>query len=330
MQTNANSLPKLPPLWAGSELMKLDFPEPEHLLGKWLPSGSLCMIYGSTGIGKSWFAMSVALAVANGRDLLDWEASEPRRVAYFEAEMNQAETKSRLVALNGGPLPDFFMLCSGTGPQGALPSIDDREAQDLYLEQILEHDIEVVVFDNLCSIVTEASISEDTTWLPVQSFFRELQSAGITVLLVHHAGKNGDYLGTSRMTQNMNTVIEVSRPQGTPAGSGAVIEIVFKKDRGGGGNPGQTLKLIEGETGGLGWQVIGGSSVDPVEEAIEALETREFANQQELADHLGISQPKLSGLFSKAMKNGRLEQGEHNKIFHKVRTERKTNSEQDE
>jgi len=52
------------------------FEERRHLLFPWLREQESCMIYAATGVGKSMFALSAALAIAGGGEFLGWTVDE--------------------------------------------------------------------------------------------------------------------------------------------------------------------------------------------------------------------------------------------------------------
>jgi DNA replication protein DnaC len=68
----------------GEELLKASFPPRNVMLAPWLPDKGLAMIYGTRGVGKTWFALSIAHAIASGGEFLCWRAPRPRRVVYFD------------------------------------------------------------------------------------------------------------------------------------------------------------------------------------------------------------------------------------------------------
>ncbi len=309
----------------GPELMTANFPMPEKYVGDWLAAGFTAMVYGKTGIGKSWFSIAVALAVAKGEEVLGWNVPTAQNVLYFDAEIDPAEMAERLFDLTAGDIPSEFKLCSGLRLDGGLPPFDEEEAHDFYLDLIEAHDIKVVVVDNLCSIVTGASISEDQTWLNVQPFLNELRRRRIAVILVHHAGKNGDYLGSSRMTQNMNTVIKLERPESHDPQAGAAFHIEFQKGRSliGESAAGQTVRLEAGEGGKLGWEVISSAIGNPLEALVDALRSELYATQNELADALRVSQAKVSGMISKATRASLLGKDEAKETFARVKAQRR-------
>src|SRR5215472_10323590 len=55
------------------EWLKMPEVEREYLLGSIISTTSRVMIYGSTGVGKTLFAMELGAAIATGHKFLNWE-----------------------------------------------------------------------------------------------------------------------------------------------------------------------------------------------------------------------------------------------------------------
>src|SRR5262249_33081200 len=54
------------------QLLAAQFKQRKHLLVPWLREQENCMVYAATGVGKSLFALSAAVAVAGGGEFLGW------------------------------------------------------------------------------------------------------------------------------------------------------------------------------------------------------------------------------------------------------------------
>ena len=57
------------------------------------------MVYAPRGIGKTFFGLNVAYAVASGGAFLCWKAEAPMRVMYIDGEMPAVTMQERLAAI---------------------------------------------------------------------------------------------------------------------------------------------------------------------------------------------------------------------------------------
>jgi len=72
------------------------------------------MVFAKRGLGKTWFGLTLALAVARGEDFLSYAVPQPRRVLYIDGEMTLAELKERLDDLDGPHTDDLLFLSAET------------------------------------------------------------------------------------------------------------------------------------------------------------------------------------------------------------------------
>ena len=215
------------------DFLALDVPPREMLLAPIIPERSLCMVYAPRGLGKSWFALSVGVAVASGSSFLRWQAPNPRRVLLIDGEMPLAELQKRLAALSLGrglavTNENFKILAADATEKGI--DIGSLEGQ-LALEPHFK-DVDLVIFDNLSTLMGTGSESAGEAWLPLQNWLLKLRRQGVAVLLVHHAGVNGKQRGTSRREDALDTVIALRHPEDYLGIQGARFEVRFEKLRG--------------------------------------------------------------------------------------------------
>lgn len=218
----------------GEELLNADFPPREMLLAPWLPEKGLTMVYAERGIGKTWFGLNVAYAVASGGSFLHWQAPEPRRVVYLDGEMPAVSLQERYAAIvEKSPCqahPDYFKLIAADLQGNGLPDLADPNAQG-YLAGAIK-DASLIVVDNLSTIARGLRENEADSWGPVQAWSLSLRAAGKSVFFIHHAGKSGGQRGTSRKEDVLDTVISLRRPPDYDASQGARFEVNFTKARG--------------------------------------------------------------------------------------------------
>jgi len=287
------------------EFVTLDIPPQEYVLSPWLPKQGLAMIYADRGIGKTFFALEIALSVALGTRFLNWEAPEKRRVLYLDGEMQLNQLQDRIKQLvshhnNWSPRNLHLMPC-GAQAQG-MPDLSLRKSQELLNPYVDEADL--IVIDNISTLCRTGAENEAESWIPVQEFLLRLRADGKTVLLVHHAGKGGSQRGTSKREDVLDTVIHLKRPETYTAEQGARFEVNFEKARNFAGEEAQTqiVQLVNTATG-LDWQSDGPKETT-YEKVVKQLNLG--ASQAETAQHIGISTSGVSRHAQRARQAGLL------------------------
>jgi putative DNA primase/helicase len=215
-----------------NDFLRLDIPPREMLLDPILPERSLAMLYAPRGLGKSWLALSIGLAVASGAPLLRWSAPRQRRVLCVDGEMPLVSLQERLKAISvpfGTDIPNdgFRILAADQIDGGINLSTEEGHAA---LQPLLD-DVDLLILDNLSTLCTATSESASDAWVPMQNWLLKLRRQGIAVLLVHHAGTNGRQRGTSRREDALDTVIALRRPEDYSPEQGARFELHFEKLR---------------------------------------------------------------------------------------------------
>ncbi|MCC7267177.1 MAG: AAA family ATPase [Caulobacteraceae bacterium] len=215
--------------------LRLPLPERDFLLDPVFPERGLAMLYAPRGVGKTWAALSIGLAVATGGKFLRWQAQR-RRVLYIDGEMRAEDLKHRLALLTAGlnaeVAPGFFRVACADVMETGLPDFATLEGQ-AEVEPLL-HDTDLVILDNLSSIA-KGDENEQKRWTPVADWCLAQRRAGRSVLMVHHAGKSGQQRGTSRREDLLDLVIALRRPEGAMAADGARVEVHIEKCRGASG-----------------------------------------------------------------------------------------------
>jgi putative DNA primase/helicase len=215
-----------------NDFLNIDIPPREMLLSPILPERSLAMLYAPRGVGKSWLGLSMGLAVAAGEPVLRWSAPRQRNVLYVDGEMPLVSLQERLREISAGfgrDIPnDGFRILAADNVEGGINLSTDEGQQAL--EPLLE-DIDLVILDNLSTLLTSRSETASDAWVPMQTWLLRLRRQGKSVLLIHHAGTNGRQRGTSRREDALDTVIALRRPEDYSSEQGARFEIHFEKLR---------------------------------------------------------------------------------------------------
>jgi putative DNA primase/helicase len=92
--------------------------------------------------------------------------------------------------------------------------------------------VELLILDNLSSLTAGLRENDSDAWSPIQEWLLRLRRRGISVLIVHHAGKRGEQRGTSRREDVLDTSISLRRPSDYTPAQGARFEVHIEKGRG--------------------------------------------------------------------------------------------------
>jgi AAA domain len=218
-----------------AELLEREIKPREMLLAPILPEQGLAMLYAYRGIGKTFIALGIAAAVASGSRFLRWTAPRPRQVLYLDGELPAKTVQERsamiLAGIEGdGPAPDSLRIITPDFQVRPIPDLSTVEGQRL-IEPHLGR-IDLLVLDNLSALCRYGNENEGESWLPVQEWGLALRRRGISVLFVHHAGKNRSQRGTSRREDLLDTVFTLKHPADYNPSEGLRCEVYFEKTRG--------------------------------------------------------------------------------------------------
>ena len=263
------------------------------------------MVHSPRGVGKTHFALAVAYAVATGGEFLGFKATRPRRVVYLDGEMPANAMQHRLAALVASfrgdpPDPSYFKILSADLIDGGLPDLADAAGQREIDAAI--GDAELILADNISTLVRSGKENEAEGWLPVQGWALAHRRAGRSALFVHHAGKGGLQRGTSRREDVLDSVISLRRPQDYQPEQGARFELHFEKSRGFFGDDARSFEARYEERDGTALWTRTEIADAELGRVVDAL--RDGMSIREAADALGVHRAKVERLKKKAVKGG--------------------------
>jgi len=193
-----------------------------------IPARAKVVLYGPGGVGKTWIALDLAMAVAEGWYWGSHFRCHQGKVLIFEAEMNQTDIRKRIDVLGAG---------RGFGP-GEVKQLElyystssnrvieeDRYHNPLIVPQVEKawrKAIEtyqpcLLIIDSLSAIYGAEENSKGFKVLD-DLLKRLIADYGLTVVLVHHTPKKmpgreeGQPRGSTILRDSMDTLIWVDHP----------------------------------------------------------------------------------------------------------------------
>ncbi|MEY4569974.1 MAG: hypothetical protein RLZZ398_1413 [Verrucomicrobiota bacterium] len=197
---------------SAASLCKMDIPKREKVLGEFFLEGDLGFIFAPRGLGKTWLGTGCAAAIASGGEIGEWRAARARRVLIIDGEMNLPASQERLRMLNCDSdrllLLHHEIIFNATDGKVSLNLADPKQQQDV-CALIKNMGVQVVVIDNLSCLFRGVAENEADAWEAVLPWLLDLRRAGISVVVIAHAGRNGQMRGTSRREDSAHWVLSL-------------------------------------------------------------------------------------------------------------------------
>jgi putative DNA primase/helicase len=290
------------------DFVGLKLPPRDRVLSPIIPVRGLVMLFAARGVGKTHVAFGMAYAVSCGGAFLRWKADKPRPVLYVDGEMAQEALQERALALMAAslyhpPVPDYFRLLS-LDRQALGTSINLANPEHQAAVQAQLGDAELLVIDNLSTLVNGGPENDAESWTAMQEWLLQLRRSGVSVLVVHHAGRGGNSRGTSKREDVLDTVIQLRHPEDYDVEEGARFEVHLAKARGVYGEDALPFEAKLTEVAGRAlWicTVLRDQVLDRVEEM-----TRDGMTVRDIASELNVSKSKVNRMQAKLRADGRL------------------------
>jgi len=219
-------------------------PPVEWLVENTIPAGSMSMVYGPAGAGKSFIALDICGRVACG---LPWggQAAKKAKVLYVAGE-GTAGLPARVRALKAALLREGWRAGGQEGRDAVAASLADNlrfmldmpaaaSQKDMKAFAAAARGFDLMAFDTFWRL--SAGFEENSSreaGLALRAV--EEAAGGAAIMLVHHSSKAGGARGSAALTAAMDAVIAVEAEEG-------VIETRMEKQKDAGGWPAKSWTL---------------------------------------------------------------------------------------
>ena len=171
--------------------------ELNRVLGGGLVPGSIVLLGGEPGIGKSTLTLQTMLNLTND------QSSATKKVLYVSGEESAHQLKMRATRILSADPENFFILC-----ENSLEAIFDH---------IKEVQPDLVVIDSIQTISTEDVESSAGSIAQVRecasALLRFAKTSGVPVILIGHITKEGTLAGPKILEHIVDTVIQFEGDQ---------------------------------------------------------------------------------------------------------------------
>lgn len=160
--------------------------EPDYVVPGLIARGSVAILSGDTGAGKSWAGLALTAAVVSGSDWIGYSI-DVGHVVYIDEENPRSVPIARLRALGvSAEAADRIRFYSRTGA-----SVGDGAATDARLDEILhETSADLLVIDTATAATAVSEVNDNSEVVGLYAKLRQLaERHDCAILLLHHDRK---------------------------------------------------------------------------------------------------------------------------------------------
>jgi len=232
------------------QLLTLDqfnLEEPEQIVRGMLEPDSLCMIYGPSGVGKSFFTLDLSLSIACGAPYHGREVKQGP-VVYLAGEGHRGVVKRSLAwGIDRGQNVTKSKFYLARRPFDLL-SVESTTSVVRAIETILDGIVpSVVVIDTLARNFGDGDENSTQDMGRVIKMLDELRLRfpGVCIIIVHHSGHTGERArGSSALRGAVDTEYQVMGEEGR-------LEVTNTKMKDGTPPSPMAFELVDVELGGV-------------------------------------------------------------------------------
>lgn len=291
-----------------SDFLSRNIPERETLLSPFFKAGDYGLIFAPRGVGKSWLSLMLAKALSSGSMMGNhYQAMNISKVLYLDSEMDVFDLQQRCLTL--GINSDHFHVMNheilfAESKDKLSMNLADPLQQEAILQHCVETGVETLILDNLSTAFRGLKENDADSWEIVSPWLLDLRRRGIAVVLVAHAGRNGNIRGTSRREDMAHWILSLDEVDICDEADGVhQFKTKFTKCR---NVPlSDTPSLLWTMTPDDGQMLVTTQTMDLYDQFIELVQGG-MSSATELADELGIGKGTISKWAKRASGDGKI------------------------
>jgi RecA-family ATPase len=200
-----------------------EYEAPDELVEGMMTIGSSVVVYGDSNSGKTFWALSVATAIATGSPCYGRQ-TDPGLVIYLASEA-PASIRSRMQAIKRYHKCDLANLAMVPVPLNF--HAGNQDATDVIalvrsVEQARNQPVRLIIADTLARMSAGANENSGEDMGPIMARFESVAKAtGAAMMIIHHNGKDAakGARGWSGIRAHIDTEIEVAEKDGIRSAS---------------------------------------------------------------------------------------------------------------
>lgn len=187
-------------------------PPVDWLVQDFISAGTLAVLVGDAGSGKTYAALEMAVCLAMGKAWLGTRATKQTTVLFVDEESGNVSFNRRLAAIMNAHNADGSLQFVYTNFAG----FDLRKTSNLQKlhELIVDTSAGFVVIDALMDVTPGADENSTKDMAPVMNGLKTIiEKTGASICVVHHLNKNGGYRGSSSIKGVVDSMVLVEKKQ---------------------------------------------------------------------------------------------------------------------
>ena len=187
-------------------------PRPK-VIDNWCYQGDLGFIFAARGIGKTWLGMYMAHCLATNKPIGPWTVHSENVVLYLDGEMPPSDVKVRDKSL-GSPTDNLIyvnheILFERTGQ---IMNLANVEMQTSVIELCKNRSVNILFLDNLSTLAAGIDENNAVDWEQIFPWLMRLRRNHVTVIFIHHAGRNNEMRGHSKREDPSAWILRLDNP----------------------------------------------------------------------------------------------------------------------